>query len=80
VIASRLLERMRANPVGDWQIGDVEALCREHGLSFRRGKGTSHGHAKHPMAREILTIPARRPIKPVYIRRLVRYIESYGGR
>jgi hypothetical protein len=80
VTGSSLLERMRANPARDWQISDVESLCREHGLSFRRGKGTSHGHAKHPMAREILTIPARRPIKPVYIRRLVRYIESYGGR
>jgi predicted RNA binding protein YcfA (HicA-like mRNA interferase family) len=79
VTASGLLERMRANPAGDWQIGDVEALCREHGLSFRRGKG-SHAHAKHPMAHEILTIPARRPIKPVYIRKLVRYIESYGDR
>jgi hypothetical protein len=75
VTASSLLERMRANPAGDWQIGDVEARP-----SFRRGSGTSHAHAKHPMAREILTIPARRPIKPVYIRKLVRYIESYGGR
>jgi hypothetical protein len=78
--AANLLDRMRANPAGDWQIGDVATLCREHGLSFRRGRGTSHAHAKHPLAREILTIPARRPIKPVYIRRLVRYIEGYGGR
>ena len=46
---------------------------------FRPGKGTSHCHAKHPSAREILTIPARRPIKPVYIRKLVRYIESHGA-
>ena len=73
-----LLERMRRNPAGDWQIRDVEALCREHGLLFRPGKGTSHAHAKHPRAREILTIPARRPIKPVYIRKLVRYIDAYG--
>jgi hypothetical protein len=36
VTASSLLERMRANRAGEWQIGDVEALCREHGLSFRR--------------------------------------------
>lgn len=78
-MASDLLERMRRNPAGDRQIGDVEAVCREHGLLFRAGKGTSHCHAKHPAAREILTIPARRPIKPVYIRRLVRYIEAYGG-
>ena len=76
---SDLLDRMRRNPVGDWQIGDVEAVCREHGLLFRQGKGTSHCHAKHPMAREILTIPAGRPIKPVYIRKLVRYIEAHGG-
>jgi hypothetical protein len=33
-----LLERMRANPTGDWRIRDVEALCREYGLSFRFGK------------------------------------------
>ncbi len=33
-----LLERMRANPAGDWRIGDVEALCREYGLSFRFGR------------------------------------------
>ena len=75
---SDLLERMRRNP-GDWQIKDVESLCGEWGLLFRPGKGTSHCHAKHPAAREILTIPARRPIKPVYIRKLVRYIEAHGG-
>jgi predicted RNA binding protein YcfA (HicA-like mRNA interferase family) len=76
---SDLLARMRRNPAGDWHIRDVETVCREHGLLFRAGKGTSHCHAKHPTAREILTIPARRPIKPVYIRKLVRYIEVYGG-
>ena len=75
---SDLLERMRRNPAGDWQIRDVEVVCREYGLLFRQGRGTSHAHAKYPAAREILTIPARRPIKPVYIRKLVRYIELYG--
>ncbi len=77
-MASDLLERMRRNPAGDWHIRDVEALCREHGLLFRAGKGTSHCHAKQPSAREILTIPTHRQIKPVYIRKLVRYIEAHG--
>jgi predicted RNA binding protein YcfA (HicA-like mRNA interferase family) len=77
-MASDLLERMRRNPAADWRIEDVERVCREHGLLFRAGKGTSHCHAKHPDAREILTIPARRPIKPVYICKLVRYIDAYG--
>jgi len=77
-MASDLLESMRRNPVGDWRIGDVELLCRNYGLSFRFGKG-SHATVHHPAAREILTIPSRRPIKPVYIRKLVRYIDTYGG-
>jgi hypothetical protein len=42
---------MRGNPAGDWQIRDIEALCREYGLLFRPGEGTSHCHAKHPAAR-----------------------------
>jgi predicted RNA binding protein YcfA (HicA-like mRNA interferase family) len=71
-VATGLLERTRRNPAGDWQIRDVELVCREYGWLFRPGKGTSHCHAKHPNAREILTIPARRPIKPVYIRKLAR--------
>ena len=73
-----LLERMKRNPAGDWIIRDVETICLEYGLLFRPGRGTSHCHVKHPAALEILTIPARRPIKPVYIRKLVRYIEAHG--
>jgi len=57
-MGSDLLERMRRNPAADWRIEDVERVCREHGLLFRAGKGTSHCHAKHPDAREILTIAA----------------------
>jgi predicted RNA binding protein YcfA (HicA-like mRNA interferase family) len=76
--ASDLLERMRANPAGDWTIGDVERVCERHGLQFRPGKGTSHVSIRHPGASEILTVPAHRPIKPVYIRKLVRYIDDHG--
>ena len=78
-MTSDLLDRMRRNPAADWTIADVETLCRQHGVMFRAGKG-SHCHARHPDAVEILTIPARRPIKPVYIRKLVHYIEAHGGR
>jgi predicted RNA binding protein YcfA (HicA-like mRNA interferase family) len=78
-MASDLLERMRRDPARDWGIGDVETLCGEYGLLFRFGKG-SHTHMRHPASREILTIPARRPIKPVYIRKPVHYIDAYGGK
>jgi hypothetical protein len=73
-----LLDRMRVNPAADWTIADVELLCDQHGLLFRRGRGTSHCHVGHPQSREILTVPARRPIKPIYIRKLVRFAELFG--
>ena len=36
---SGLLERMRRNPAADWQIRDVEAVCRAYGciVSSREG-------------------------------------------
>ena len=75
-----LLSRMRRNPVADWTIGDVEAVCREHGLRCSPPSGGgSHYKVSHPSVPEILTVPARRPIKPVYIRRLARLIDSIGG-
>jgi hypothetical protein len=74
------LERMRVNPAGDWTVQDVEAVCREHGVSCSppRGGG-SHWKVSHPSQRDILTIPARRPIKPIYIRKLVRFIDGVAG-
>jgi hypothetical protein len=32
-----------------------------------------------PTQRDILTVPNRRPVKAVYIRRLVRFIEQVQG-
>lgn len=64
---------MKANPKGNWSIDDVQALCEAWGISFRRGGG-SHCTVSHPKQPEILTIPANRPIKPVYIRRLVEFV------
>jgi predicted RNA binding protein YcfA (HicA-like mRNA interferase family) len=70
---------MRSNPVDDWTIADVERVCAALGVSFRRSTSGSHTQVKHPSSRIILTIPPRRPIKPVYIRKLLRYIDSDGA-
>ena len=55
---SKRLEAMRRNPVGDWRIDDVEAVCREHGIlcAAPRGGG-SHYKVGHPSMNEKLTIP-----------------------
>ena len=71
---------MRANPAGDWSISDVEAVCREYGIRYTPPTGGgSHYKVSHPARRDILTIPSRRPVKLVYIRKLVRFIEGVAG-
>lgn len=73
-----LLERMRANP-RDWKIEDVIRACDVAGVACTAPRGGSHYKVKHPAVTEILTIPAHRPIKPVYIRALVRFIDRVRG-
>jgi hypothetical protein len=72
-----VLERMRRNPVGDWTIRDVETLCHQQGILCEppRGGG-SHYKVGHPMMAEKLTIPYKRPIKPVYIRKLAAFVAA----
>jgi hypothetical protein len=65
-MASQRLDQMRRHPQSDWTIGDVEALCKEFGIACEppRGGG-SHYKVFHPAMAEILTVPFKRPIKPV---------------
>jgi hypothetical protein len=71
---------MRDNPAGDWSIADVEAVCREHDVRCTPPTGGgSHYKISHPSRRDILTIPHRLPIKPVYIRKLVAFIVGATG-
>ena len=77
--ADKLLAAMRANPRGDWHVGQVERVCRRYGLTCAPPKRGDHDKVSHPSLPEILTIPARRPIKPVYIRRFVAIIDAVIG-
>jgi hypothetical protein len=74
---SKRLARMAESPRAGWSIADVEAVCREFGIICEppRGGG-SHYKIWHPKVPEILTVPFKRPIKPVYIRKLVSFIEA----
>ena len=72
----KLLEKMRNNPRDDWQIRDVEKLANRYGFSINRPRsGSSHVILRHDSGKR-LTIPARRPIKPSYIRQLVQTIDQ----
>ena len=75
----KLLKKMKNNPRDDWQITDVEKLANRYGFSINRPRGgSSHVTLRHDSGRR-LTIPAHRPIKPVYIRKLVQMIDQLEG-
>ena len=75
----KLLMRMRQNPAGDWTIRDIERLCRVLGWRcLPPSGGGSHWKVTAADQEAILTIPARRPIKPIYIRKLLAMVEKQG--
>lgn len=71
--ADRLLEQMRANP-RDWRIDSLKTVARSRAVIWRQ-QGTSHVVFVHPGGRT-LPVPAQRPIKPVYVRKFVAFVEE----
>lgn len=59
------LERMKANPL-DWRIESLKFVAASYGL-LRWQPGGSHVIFRHPNG-TMLSVPARRPIKPVYVK------------
>jgi predicted RNA binding protein YcfA (HicA-like mRNA interferase family) len=46
---------------------------------LHRPRKGSHYKIKHQSQTEILTIPAHRPVKPVYFADLIRFIDIVAG-
>lgn len=70
----QIIEKMRKNPM-DWDISDLEVVADHFGISVRKGKG-SHVSFSHANWVEILTVPAHRPIKPIYIKRFMLLLDA----
>jgi predicted RNA binding protein YcfA (HicA-like mRNA interferase family) len=71
--AAKTLTRMKAHPL-DWRIESLKSVADAFGLVYRQ-PGGSHVIFRHPNG-SMLSVPARRPIKPVYVRRFVRLVEE----
>ena len=70
----KTLARMRSNP-RDWRIASLETVAVANGVNVRK-TGGSHVIFEHPDQIEALSVPAHRPIKPIYIKRFVRFIDE----
>ncbi|MFO7631412.1 MAG: hypothetical protein R6W76_02675 [Caldilinea sp.] len=69
--ADKLLEHMQNNPQ-DWRIDDLKTVARAHQIEWRQ-RGTSHVVFVRADGRT-LPVPARRPIKPIYIKKFVEFV------
>jgi len=75
--ADKILAKMRANPL-DWRIADLETLARRHGIEVRK-TGGSHFVFFHPDSELAVTIPFKRPIKPIYITQFLILLDDIGA-
>lgn len=73
---TKLVEAMRLNPRADWTINDVVTVCQAYGITCKAPRRGSHYTLNHPLITGHLTIPARRPIKQLYIRLLLQMVDS----
>jgi hypothetical protein len=72
--------RMKNNPRDNWRISDIAGVCRDACVTCNPPTGGgSHYKISHETQREILTIPAKNPVKPIYIRLLVKFLENVEG-
>jgi len=74
--AAKMLDDMRANP-RDWRIDDLKTVARRHGVTWEQ-PGTSHVTFRTPGGGKV-TVPAHKPIKPVYVRQFAALIDGMGG-
>lgn len=74
----KILARMKNNP-RDWRIEDREAVARAQGVSIRKPSG-SHVIFDYPGIVEAPSVPAHRPIKPVYVKAFLAFIEAVRER
>ena len=71
--AAKLLASMRLNRL-DWQIGELQTVARQNSLDWRHEK-SSHCVFVRSDGRT-LSVPAHRPIKPIYIRKFLDLIDG----
>lgn len=73
--AAKQIEKMRNNP-RDWRIEDLKAVADRVGLEYRQ-PGTSHVTFRANSGQK-LTVPAKKPIKAIYIKMFVELIDEIG--
>lgn len=72
--ATKLLDAMRRNPL-DWHMEQLLTVAAKHGLEVC-SHGGSHHVFSHPDLVDTLSVPAHKPIKPLYVKRFCALIDQ----
>jgi len=72
--ADKLLENMRLNP-RDWRIENLITVAGKYGVEIRN-HGGSHHIFSYPGIELAVSVPAHRPIKPVYVKQFIVLIDQ----
>ncbi|MEL7416115.1 MAG: type II toxin-antitoxin system HicA family toxin [Pseudomonadota bacterium] len=76
--AEKALDRLlRGTSDASFSFEDLRRVLLRLGFEQRTPKG-SHYTFAHPAVPSILTIPKRKPLKPVYVRKARALITEYG--
>ncbi len=67
----KILEKMQNNP-RDWRIESLKTVAKAYDIEWRQ-RGTSHVVFIRNDG-QTLPVPARRPIKPIYIKKFVDFV------
>jgi len=70
----KIVSAMRNNP-RDWVMAKLLTVASHYGLEVR-STGGSHHVFSHSLVKDSLSVPARRPIKAIYIKRFVALIDQ----
>ncbi len=72
--AEKLLDKMRIHSQ-DWRIEDLETVASRMGLTIRKPSGSHVVFQKAGVAFSV-SVPAHKPIKPIYVRRFIELIDA----
>lgn len=72
--ATKLFDAMRKNPL-DWRIEQLLTVARQYGMEVRN-HGGSHHVFSHPALVDTLSVPAHKPVKPIYIKRFLALVQQ----
>lgn len=70
----KLMLSLKSNPKGDWKIEDLKRIAHKLDIDYRQ-PGTSHVTFRFPSG-DKLTVPAHKPIKPIYIKMFIEILEK----